>query len=468
MSSSLLHFATWKYITTWAKSDEFVATTTADPRLPDPVEDIFDKFGGTATIDLDLIDEVALLFPFCFACLSCIPTICDIIGKSLKDDKKSLKEKLCRVGEVRMNTLMVYAKVTLCAGFLFCLKGLLGASTVLPDSSGWKVCKDRLLRKEGALEWFRQTDHKVTDFFFTPHWFSARYCSDMMYSGHTMTVTLAALGLYELIRVYTLLFSMRGDKKIVGGLLIFMGIVSVGEQLVEIYIVEKSHFHYTIDVIVALIMTLLWYTNGVVAVAAKNWADQDWIIAHSPKFFRDYCIKYKQNLHDQLLKSGKPAIGNWQQHQEYVARHFAQTYDSAGDILIPPCCVPFVCCFLAGRQHIYYDEQVRQMLKLYNKPDDDQDDEKSRAMSEWTTSDFMEDHLRTRMNIGDGAHLFTFARGDHTVCDCIGGMAKGNATGDDYKYLSGNGNSSSDKEWFGTSVFVKTPKEKVNDNHLNV
>merc|ERR1712232_666501 len=90
----------------------------------------------------------------------------------------------------------------------------------------------------------------------------------MMYSGHTYMTCLYALGVYELFRIW---FSRveSGWGRI--GPLIFIGTFAVSEQAYEIYCVLKSHFHYTADVIMAIFITLLVYTNGAVAVASKQW-----------------------------------------------------------------------------------------------------------------------------------------------------------------------------------------------------
>merc|ERR1719215_1778972 len=94
-----------------------------------------------------------------------------------------------------------------------------------------------------------------------------RYCSDMMYSGHTFVVTCFGLGLYELIRIAEV-GSKRGLKI---GVLTLLVVVTVCEQFFEVLAVEMTHFHYTMDVIMALVLTFLMYTNGAINIAAKQW-----------------------------------------------------------------------------------------------------------------------------------------------------------------------------------------------------
>ena len=46
------------------------------------------------------------------------------------------------------------------------------------------------------------------------------------------------------------------------------------QQVLEITLVLENRFHYTMDVVMAIIITLLIYSTGPVAIAAKSW--QNW------------------------------------------------------------------------------------------------------------------------------------------------------------------------------------------------
>merc|ERR1719261_1209281 len=48
-------------------------------------------------------------------------------------------------------------------------------------------------------------------------------------------------------------------------------VVLLGEQLMEIVLVIENRFHYTMDVAMALVLTLLFFTSGPVNIAAKRW-----------------------------------------------------------------------------------------------------------------------------------------------------------------------------------------------------
>merc|ERR1719460_1407437 len=92
----------------------------------------------------------------------------------------------------------------ICAGLLFGIKGSMDAMTTLPDSSGWKVCDGRL--NDEGMQWLSE-EHALWEFFILDYWWFwrhhslLRYCSDMMFSGHTFVVTLFALGCYEQLRI---------------------------------------------------------------------------------------------------------------------------------------------------------------------------------------------------------------------------------------------------------------------------
>merc|ERR1712217_990392 len=91
--------------------------------------------------------------------------------------------------------------------------------------------------------------------------------------GHTFVTCLYALGLVEL--VFKLTWKWRDNlqmsetlRKVV---LYGVGMVLLGEQCLEIYLVLLDRFHYTMDVLMAVLLALLWYTNSTLAIAAKTW-----------------------------------------------------------------------------------------------------------------------------------------------------------------------------------------------------
>lgn len=409
ISEALLHVATyqfvhWKLLASETGVKESHAPGIGQPPvLPDPFEDWLTKNTEgwqSMEISLSTIDSISLFFPGLCLILAALPTVLHLYFTHFLHTSSSAKYGKdnsigWRLANYRTNTLMVYTKCAVCAFFLFAIKGVLGATTTLPDSGGWAICEDRLVNHspKGTLEWFRG-NHTLREFFSpTSPVLTARFCSDMMYSGHTMTVTLAALGLYEIVRIYTVAIDFgqgKHDWKSVWApriILGFMYIFAVAEQCIEIYVVEKTRFHYTIDVIVALIMTFLWYTNTVIAVFAKGWSDQEHHRAWLRKWTNQEWFEVKPPSFD-----NPEGTADWE-----MLAAFAQRFESSGDVLIPPCCIPFACCNLAGRAHLYYDDEVKELLKMFDHVP---------SYENPKSSTIMEAHLRVRMNLGDGAERF--------------------------------------------------------------
>eukprot|EP00401_Gymnodinium_catenatum_P000571 CAMPEP_0117467212 /NCGR_PEP_ID=MMETSP0784-20121206/5538_1 /TAXON_ID=39447 /ORGANISM="" /LENGTH=895 /DNA_ID=CAMNT_0005261171 /DNA_START=95 /DNA_END=2782 /DNA_ORIENTATION=+ len=364
-----LHYATYSYVQRTLEIERSMpnATWARDGllfnKLQDPVED---WMGPPVTIKLGWLDAVAAFFPMCFVTLVFVDAA---------------------------KTVHIWTKVMVCAGFLFIIKGSLGAMTTVPDASGWEVCKGRL--KEEGLDWMERThsfwDMATIDFQWVfGHHHALRYCADMMYSGHTFVVTLFALGCYELLRV------AKPFDKYANGLLMkalslsALSVISVGEQLLEIYCVESSRFHYTMDVFMALIITFLFFTNGAVAVFAKQWEISgfefifEWFgFIGSQDDLGDACTcldcfnrKLVQNsnstrgirkaafgvLRTVDLRTILPRVDgletddhDWKQREVWVTK---------GDIFLPPCCIPFCC--LAGREHVYYDTGLTEVMNACN------------------------------------------------------------------------------------------------------
>jgi len=354
LQSVLLHWATYNYVHRHEKIEALIGPDLMKTyqqsyeTVPDPLSDLL---GPTQFVAIGSLDLVAGFFPGAF-----------IFGTMFLQFLQFMTGKGgCSGGTVVIGSqsLQVWTKVFLCAGILFTLKGLLDAMTMVPDSSGWLVCKARL-EKDGpeGLEYMKE-EHTFSEMFFLDftwiirwHHHPLRYCADMMYSGHTFVVTLFALGCYEMLRVVIAVREANPvdekDKKrccrtpknwriIVKSLfLTALAVLAIGEQLVEIYFVLLSRFHYSMDVVVALVVTFLLYTNGAVAVFAKQWELRGplYLIGRWPTVYQD-------------KKPLACTEDEWKQQEMWVTE---------GDIFVPFCCFPFCC--LAGRQHIYSDKDL--------------------------------------------------------------------------------------------------------------
>ncbi|CAE8639258.1 unnamed protein product [Polarella glacialis] len=189
------------------------------------------------------------------------------------------------VGTIYDKDLQGWSKTLLCHSMLALVKGLFSCITIVPDSIGWKSCKSRL--GEVNLEHIRAVPDpedssiwamlssilslEMTGFASRK---PVRFCADMLYSGHTFVTCLYGFALIELARKLLLKWEWHGPKYRNTRQAIIYSLTSffVIEQVIEIRLVLKNRFHYTVDIVMAIIMTLLWFTNGPVAVAAQRWA----------------------------------------------------------------------------------------------------------------------------------------------------------------------------------------------------
>lgn len=179
----------------------------------------------------------------------------------------------------------------------------------------------------------------------------------MMYSGHTYTVTLYALGAYEIIRIVTAGQSVRIKRAALVGI----SFLAIAEQAIEIYYVLKSRFHYSSDIFLAVFCTFLIFSNGVMAVCGKYWQTK-WVTSPSNT-------------------ASKVSI------------------QSSGDILMPVCCIPFSCFGLAGREHIFNDEEVELIYKVFN----DYNDKVSLTEAQVRSSINLTANQRFSSRLGEGA-----------------------------------------------------------------
>jgi len=167
---------------------------------------------------------------------------------------------------VSMDQPFVLTRIMLCFFVLAVGKGFFAWITIVPDSNGWKACQARLDHSIYPVEWYAQERQIHELLLMDPR---SRLCADMMWSGHTYFVAIFAFGLHECVRR-----AMRGCdawKRILVESLVASA--AILQQTVEIYFVLKSRFHYTSDVVMAVFVTYLLYTNSVIAVLAAWWVD---------------------------------------------------------------------------------------------------------------------------------------------------------------------------------------------------
>ncbi|CAE8740252.1 unnamed protein product, partial [Polarella glacialis] len=227
--------------------------------------------------------------------------------------------------------LHLWTKCCTCGMLLAFFKGVLACTTVVPDSTGWEHCKQRLT--PDGVAWFENPENMnfgksgmqaLTDLLqlelFGYRSYHLRFCADMVYSGHTYFVTLFALGNYDLLRKVTRESQFRTP------LLVLLGTVLTGMVCLDVIMILANRFHYTMDVILAIVITLAFYTNGAVAVFVDWWADKLWL----PHLDHALCPECNR-------PGGRKSLPDRLHHE--------------GEMMIPPCCVPF--CGFQGRYQVH-------------------------------------------------------------------------------------------------------------------
>jgi len=267
--------------------------------LDDPVTS---ALGGYKKVDISSLDMLAALFPFLFVMLA-----------------------------VAMDKPFVWARIMLCFFVLSTGKGLFAWITVVPDSNGWQACQARLAPGSYPVDWYAKERSILEILLMDPR---SRLCADMMWSGHTYFVTLFAFGLHECVR-RGMRASSAKRRILVESL---VAVAAVLQQTVEIYFVLKSRFHYTSDVVMAVFVTYLLYTNSVIAVLASWWND--------PGNHRPGELSSQEEFG---LQSKKFAFG---QQRTWLQNGLqSEGSNSLG-----------CCCFASSRQWIYKPEDIHNIV----------------------------------------------------------------------------------------------------------
>jgi hypothetical protein len=210
---------------------------------PQKLQDIFASFVDRVEIPAFVWDTT--LFPMTLVCL------CLVIG--------------CR-------DVYMWAKVCVCFTCLNLGRAICHISTVVPDSQGWHACKERLTnfgaRPDAMEEMAAMTiDWRTMAFGSVTNLLEAeakgmRYCGDMIYSGQTFVLLLFAMGTHECLkRNWPEYWKVRILVSTLATA--FATAASVGTLL--------ARYHYTIDVVLAVVLTALWYDSAAVAATCEWW-----------------------------------------------------------------------------------------------------------------------------------------------------------------------------------------------------
>jgi len=189
------------------------------------------------------------------------------------------------LGALVLRDLRLWIKVFSCASMLFFWKGVLDYITIMPDSIGWENCKERLtpagdnffqgLQHASASKFWRELLFMEFNGIFNQDadrprsMWPVRYCGDMMSSGHTFVMFLYLLATCDLARRMVFLTGPFVSKFLPVLLTLFTGLC----VCTDLYLIVVNHFHYTVDVVVAIMLTLLFYTNSALAVFTDWFVD---------------------------------------------------------------------------------------------------------------------------------------------------------------------------------------------------
>uniref|UniRef100_A0A7R9ZVG3 Sphingomyelin synthase-like domain-containing protein n=1 Tax=Pyrodinium bahamense TaxID=73915 RepID=A0A7R9ZVG3_9DINO len=245
---------------------------------------------------------------------------------------------------VRLQDLRLWTKVMLSGAVLATLKGLLAWATVLPDAAGWRGCRARL--GEDGVAYFRhvaaggggfQSVQDITVLSISSlgrmgRLGRQRVCADTIFSTPTCFSVLLSMGVYDLARTSTegLEAVRQSTVRSITGLALGMVLA------VNLVLTLLSPQHYTLDVAIAYPVTLLVYTNPVIAVTARRWVDE-WAAAVWSMVVTT--PQWPPSPSERFM----PA-------PEESADPTEASIRDLGEATVPPCCLPF--CSFGGLYHL--------------------------------------------------------------------------------------------------------------------
>lgn len=212
----------------------------------------------------------------------------------------------------------LWTKAFIVASITAITKGVFDAVTIMPDSIGWEECKKRLT--DDGLEQMRSVHWRQN--FLTSGLFKSlanevfgvrggarvRYCADMMVSGHTYFACVFALSAYKQIVYNTDFFGcsdLKWHKRFTKVVLIFLCLfVST-----EVLLVSLARFHYTVDMLVAILLVCLLFDS----VHVEQWA-ADWTVGYR---WQAGTITTQNGKKRKVLPSNAHEIANFRKFRVY-------------------------------------------------------------------------------------------------------------------------------------------------------
>lgn len=174
----------------------------------------------------------------------------------------------------------LWNRTFLVASAMAILKGIFDVVTILPDSTGWQNCTERL--QEEGLRSLRDLNF-LSDFWgslFTQllhevrggggkNGGRVRYCADMMVSGHTYFACLFSMSAYKQIAYNTEIFPSRVNKYIRNTVLYFCFLC----VMLEMLLVAAARFHYTVDMLASVVLVFLLFDSRYLEQVAADWSE---------------------------------------------------------------------------------------------------------------------------------------------------------------------------------------------------
>merc|ERR1711972_843254 len=174
-------------------------------------------------------------------------------------------------------SIRIWTQTFTVASIMAVFKGIADAVTIMPDSIGWEACKDRLqdegLRQMENMDFSRNVALGLVQALWNEvvgiRGKRVRYCSDMMVSGHTYFAVLFSIAAYKQVAHSARVFSEFTRKWLQRSVLLVCCVCLA----VEMLLVAAARFHYTVDVLMAIVLVVLLFDSSFIETSVGRWCE---------------------------------------------------------------------------------------------------------------------------------------------------------------------------------------------------
>ncbi|CAE8662740.1 unnamed protein product, partial [Polarella glacialis] len=176
---------------------------------------------------------------------------------------------------MRSSNLRLWSQTLLTATLLSTLKGFMSWATVLPDEEGWEGCRERL--GSDGLKYYRSqvelwavlTDLLLLEVrgLWAGHEHRQRFCADATFSGNTYLSALFCTSLFEAVAGSLQQVEWQFAARIAVRSVLFA--IVLGNMVFPV----MNGYHGLADVFIALLLTVMVYSNPAVAIAVHHWCE---------------------------------------------------------------------------------------------------------------------------------------------------------------------------------------------------